>query len=202
MIMSPLVELTRSVLAFWFEQDIVPGFCEYRPVWFDKVDESVDTEIRNRFLNGYEVAARGDFDDGIDSATKALAVTIVLDQFSRNIFRGTVRQFTTDAKALEIAQQALALGFDRDLPPIRRWFLYMPFQHSESLEDQRRSIALFRSLGSDPVHQLVINSAQLHLEIIERFGRFPHRNQLLGRPSTIEERDFLATFKHHHLGTR
>lgn len=198
--MPSLAEITASVLAFWFERDIVPGLCDYRPIWFDRVDEGFDAEIRRRFLGTYERAAAGAFDLAVRSADEALAVTIVLDQFPRNMFRGTARQYASDAKALGMARRALAEGFDRDLPPIRRWFLYMPFQHSEGLADQRRSVALLRALGTEPIQQRVIESAQLHLRIIERFGRFPHRNQLLGRASSDEELQFLANFKHHHLG--
>lgn len=198
--MTALDEIARSVLAFWFEQDIVPGLCEYRPVWFDLVDPAFDAEIRRRFLTVYERAAAGAYDGDVSSADESLALVIVLDQLPRNMFRGTARQYASDAKALEVARQALSKRRHHELPPIRRWFLYMPFQHSESVQDQQRSVALFRSLGPAPVHRAVIRSAELHLEIIRQFGRFPHRNRLLKRPSTSEERAFLASFKHHHLG--
>ena len=107
----------------------------------------------------------------------------MLDQLPRNLFRGQPRSFATDGKALEIAEAAIDRGFDQALPPIQRWFLYLPFMHSEDLEHQRRSVALFESLRSDPDLESAYRYAVKHRDVIERFGRFPHRNKILDRPS-------------------
>jgi uncharacterized protein (DUF924 family) len=120
-------------------------------------------------------------------ADTALAATIVLDQFSRNMFRGTAAAFAADTKALAIAEAALARGFDRGLPDARRQFFYLPFEHSEDAEVQKRSVELFATLGPE-----ALRWADAHKVIIDRFGRFPHRNAVLGRVSTPEELEFLS----------
>ena len=166
-----------AVLHFWFT--------ELKPKqWFIK-DEQLDGLIRERFLPVYEHMRQGPFDDKGLSARDTLAAVIVLDQFPRNMFRGTPQAFATDAQALAIAQSAVAQGQDRKLSRKRRVFLYMPFQHSEDRAVQARSIELFTALGEN------LGYARRHQEVIERFGRFPHRNAILGRTSTAEEREFL-----------
>jgi uncharacterized protein (DUF924 family) len=166
-----------AVLQFWFT--------ELKPrQWFVK-DEQLDALIRERFLSVYEHVRQGLFDDKKPSARETLAAVIVLDQFPRNMFRGTPQAFATDAQALAMAQSAIARGEDRELPKKRRVFLYMPFQHSEDRAVQARSIELFTALGEN------LGYARRHQEVIERFGRFPHRNAILGRASTPEEREFL-----------
>jgi uncharacterized protein (DUF924 family) len=117
----------------------------------------------------------------------ALALAIVLDQFPRNMFRNDARAFATDAMARDIADRALARGFDRQLAAADRPFLYLPFEHSESVADQERSLGLFKALGDAEL----LRWAELHADIVRRFGRFPHRNAVLGRVSTPEERAFL-----------
>jgi uncharacterized protein (DUF924 family) len=170
----------EEVLRFWFE--------ETRPqAWFVR-DDAVDAEIRKRF--GALHASLIEKVPATVTATPlgALATVIVLDQFSRNLFRNSPRAFGADPTALAIAQEAIAAGFDRELNANQRMFLYMPFQHSEDSAMQARSIELFAQLG-DPG----LNYARQHFDVIERFGRFPHRNRVLGRESTPEENEFLKT---------
>lgn len=119
----------------------------------------------------------------------ALALVIVLDQFSRNMFRDSPAMYETDKKALSVAKSAVERGFDTELPAFQRWFLYMPFMHSEDPEDQRRSVELFQKLGGEVETNL--KYAIGHRDTVERFGRFPHRNEILGRKSTSEEKEFL-----------
>ena len=127
------------------------------------------------------------------AAESCLALTIVLDQFPRCMFRGDARTYATDDKVLALAKRAIACGFDAALTPLQRWFLYMPFQHVEDRADQRRSVELFESLGADALHRFVIGAARSHRDVVERFGRFPHRNDILGRVTTAEEAAFLTS---------
>lgn len=182
----------EAVLAFWFERDVAPGYCEVRPLWFESTPE-FDAEIAARFMSTYERAAAGALDGMADAAESCLALTIVLDQFPRCMFRGDERTYATDDKVLALAKQAIARGYDAALTPLQRWFLYMPFQHVEDRADQRRSVELFESLGADAVHRFVIGAARGHRDVVERFGRFPHRNDILGRVTTAEEAAFLAS---------
>ncbi len=191
--------IVEAGLGFWFETDTVPGFCEYRPIWFEVQDPAFDAEVRERFLGTWEEAAAGALDALGATPEGALALVVVLDQMPRNIFRGQARCYATDEKALQIARRAIERGFDAALAPLRRWFLYLPFEHSEALADQHRAVALFEALGDDPVHRQVVASAREHLGIIERFGRFPHRNKALGRQTTADEATFLAALDHPHL---
>lgn len=174
----------REVLDFWFRES------ERDPRWFRK-DPALDVEVRARFLPLYEHAAAGKLAPWLDGPRDCLALIVVLDQFPRNMFRGTARAFATDAAALAAARHAVARGYDRSMRPAQRMFLYLPFQHAESLEDQRRSCELNAPLGAFPETFDVPRFAEAHRAIIERFGRFPHRNAALGRPSTAEEIEFL-----------
>jgi uncharacterized protein (DUF924 family) len=154
--------------------------------WFAK-DDAFDAEIKRRFLPTYEQAARGELSEWEATPEGALALIIVLDQFPRNMFRHDARAFAADGTARAVADRALARGFDAQLPPGERMFVYLPFEHSESMEDQQRCCALFRALGNaDHLHW-----AELHADIIRRFGRFPHRNAVLGRATTPEEKAYL-----------
>lgn len=191
--------IVEAVLDFWFETDTVPGFCEYRPIWFEVQDPAFDAEVGERFLGTYEAAAAGSLDDLGATPEGALALVVVLDQMPRNMFRRQARCYATDAKALDVAREAIARGFDAALAPLRRWFLYLPFEHSEALADQHRAQTLFESLGDDPVHRQVVASAREHLQVIRRFDRFPHRNKALGRETTTDEAAFLAALDHPHL---
>ncbi len=165
-----------DVLTFWFAD---PGR------WWKK-DPAFDAEIRGRFLTLHDAARRGACDDWLDTPRGTLAYIVLLDQFSRNMFRGSARMFESDARALSAARHAVDRGFDRDLSRDERMFLYMPFMHSEDIADQDRCVGLF---GSALQGQL--GYAEQHRDIVRRFGRFPHRNALLGRQSTSEELEFL-----------
>jgi uncharacterized protein (DUF924 family) len=168
-----------GVLRFWF--------VETRPKqWFEK-DAAFDAEVRRRFLALHEVLAAEPVASLLTDARSAIAAVIVFDQMSRNMFRGTPRAFATDGKALALADVAIAQGFDGLLTKDERLFLYLPFQHAESKEAQDRSVALTARLG-DPE---LTRWAEAHKAVIDRFGRFPHRNAVLGRSSTPEEIEFL-----------
>jgi uncharacterized protein (DUF924 family) len=168
-----------DVLRFWFE--------ETRPKqWFEK-DEAFDADVRRRFLELHETLVARPAPSLLADARTALAAVILLDQMSRNMFRGTPRAFATDGRALQLADAAIAQGFDVRLTKDERMFLYLPFEHAESREAQARSVALMASLG-DPE---LTRWAEAHKVVIDRFGRFPHRNAALARPSTPEEIDFL-----------
>lgn len=179
------------VLDFWFGPEDEPGYGEWREAWFRK-DEAFDDEVRERFGDLYEEAASGALDGWRDDARSCLALVILLDQFPRNMFRGDPRTHATDDKALEASKYAVDRALDRELPGFQRHFLYMPFMHSEDLEDQRRSVELFEILAGVPDSTDVSSYAVQHMEIVERFGRFPHRNEVLGRTSTPEEAEFLG----------
>ena len=179
-----------DILEFWFGPPDVRASGFSRKVWFKK-DPEFDNEIRERFLATHEAAARGDLDSWTESAQGCLALLILLDQFPRNLFRGDARSYATDAKARNLAEEALGRGFEQTLGPLERGFLYLPFEHSERLEDQVRAVVLVESLPDRGDIAIWKKSAQRHYEIIARFGRFPHRNAILGRASTEEELAFL-----------
>lgn len=180
----------QEIIEFWFGKVDEPEYGKPRQVWFTK-NSGFDSEVRSRFMADYQEAASGKLERWKDSALSCLALIIVLDQFPRNMFRDRPEAFATDAQALDVAKYAVACGFDRDLLPLQRWFLYLPFEHSENLEDQYQSINLFSTLKDDPQSDSTIKYAYRHLEVIERFGRFPHRNRILGRETTAEESEFL-----------
>jgi uncharacterized protein (DUF924 family) len=168
-----------EVLEFWFGQ-LTPE------AWFEKND-ATDTRIRTLFGELYGRLSQTLPADATASARGALAAIIVLDQFPRNMFRNSPKAFATDDQALALAEAAIERGFDRALPEAMRQFLYMPFQHSEDQTIQRRSVDLFATLGDTNN----LDYAQQHQDIIDRFGRFPHRNEALGRISTDAELSFL-----------
>jgi uncharacterized protein (DUF924 family) len=173
----------EGVIRFWFEE-LLPQD------WFVRND-ATDRQIRERFLPLYEELSEHAVLSPV-TARQALSTVIVLDQFPRNLFRGSSRAFATDGLALSIAQQAITAGLDRELTAQQRVFLYMPFQHAEDREIQARSVELFASTGMEQP----LDYARRHKEVIDRFGRFPHRNAALGRDSTPEEREFM----NHHPG--
>jgi uncharacterized protein (DUF924 family) len=154
--------------------------------WFSK-DQAFDEEIRERFATLHETAARGVFNSWQDAPESALALVIVLDQFPRNIYRDDLRAYSTDGQARAIARRAINRGFDQKVPTADRRFFYLPFMHSEALADQYRCIDLCRAAGDDEG----LKYAEVHADIIRRFGRFPHRNKALGRRTTPEEQAFL-----------
>lgn len=175
-------DIKQEILHFWFEET-PPA------LWFQK-NEDFDSRIRKRFMPVYRLAAEGVCDAWRDDAHGCLALCIVLDQFPRNMFRGKPDAFATDAKALGIARFAVGRGFDQTLSATHRRFLYLPFEHSEDMADQERSVALFKSMRTeDP---LAYDYALRHYDVIARYGRFPHRNAILGRQNTPEEDEYLA----------
>lgn len=183
----------QAVLRFWFgaAESEDTSYAKRRKFWFGKQPD-FDAAIRERFLTVYEQAAAGKLDEWQQSPLGCLALVIVLDQFPRNMFRDTAKAFSTDAKALSVAKHAVFQGFDRQLLPIQRIFIYLPFEHSENAADQAQSVELSRQLQGEAAELGdVFDYAVRHQVIIDRFGRFPHRNQILGRESTPEEIEFL-----------
>jgi len=206
----------RAVLDCWFGEPGSPAFGQERKLWFAR-DKAFDAMLRERFgelidaANGVESAVDGAVDSAVantvaNAATNdatpdrwqatplgALALIIVLDQFSRNCHRNTPRAFAADHKALEVAQRLIASGGDRLLPGAHhRAFAYLPFEHDETPASQRESLRLFKQLEAEPGGKSYYRFAERHAAIIERFGRFPHRNAVLGRASTAEEIAFLS----------
>lgn len=169
-----------DILNFWFG--------ELEPAQWWQADDALDRTICHRFSNCWKDAADGRLDHWQENARSCLALIIVLDQFSRNIHRGTPQAFAQDEKALSVAEHALARGFDRDVSPERRVFFYMPYEHAEDLQMQEKSVALFRRLGLKEQTEYAIR----HRDIIARFGRFPHRNAILGRKNSENEEVFLT----------
>lgn len=180
-----------EVLDFWFGP---PGSAEYggdRALWFSQSD-AIDAVIRSRFLAMHERAMAGQCDAWAMTPLGACALIVLLDQFSRNLYRGTARAFASDARALEVALTLLGSAEDRCLPtPYHRWFVYLPFEHDESLHGQRESLRLFEVLKSETGLSAPLIWARKHAEVITRFGRYPHRNAILGRVSSAEEEAFL-----------
>lgn len=170
-----------DVLKFWFEE-IDPSY------WFKK-DNQFDEKVRSLFLKTYEAIMAGATSDWRKSPDGRLAEIIVLDQFSRNMFRGNARAFAGDPLALKLAKEAVANGDDQTIPTQRRSFLYMPYMHSEEKSVHEEAVKLFSQLGLENN----LKFERLHKKIIDQFGRYPHRNKILGRISTAEEIEFLKT---------
>lgn len=178
----------QEVLDFWFGPESEPGYGEARAAWFRK-DEAFDAEIKRQFGGLHAACSHGMLDYfWKDSPQSNLALVITLDQFSRQLYRGVAKAFAQDAHALTLAKHAIAEGFDKDALPVQRLFWYLPFEHSENLDDQDRCIELFQPLGNAEWTRY----AEEHRAVIARFGRFPHRNAALGRDSTPEEEAYLA----------
>jgi uncharacterized protein (DUF924 family) len=167
----------EEVLGFWFRG------AEARKEWFVK-DPAFDEDIRRRFRPLWDDAFAGRLETWQEQRADCLAYILVCDQFPRNLFRGEARAFATDERALAAARAAIGNGWDRELLEVERTFVYLPFEHSESLADQQRSLELFTG---HPNHEWALK----HWEIVRRFGRFPHRNEALGRESTAAEIEFL-----------
>jgi uncharacterized protein (DUF924 family) len=171
-----------EVRDFWFKRD--------RKDWFEK-NPVFDAEIRTRFLPLYEQAMRDELKSWREKPGSCLALVILLDQFPRNMFRGSAKAFAADSLARDAARAILEKGWDKAMTPDERMFAYLPFEHSESLADQERCLALMKEIAVFPETADLPKWALAHLDIIRRFGRFPHRNAALGRASTPEEVDFL-----------
>jgi uncharacterized protein (DUF924 family) len=184
----PLPPLARDVLAFWFG----PPALARREVWFRK-DAAFDATIRERFLDAIAAACAGAYGEWCVEPRGALARVVLLDQFTRNAFRDTPDAFSGDERAIATADDAIAKGFDRALAPLERTFLYLPFEHSEDVAMQERSLAMFGALAQETGDWSQFEWVERHARIIRMFGRFPHRNAILGRPSTSEEIAFLKT---------
>lgn len=185
----------EQVLEFWFPAD--PD--RANKLWWGK-DEALDTEVRERFGSTLAAAKDGALDHWAETARGRVALIIVLDQLSRNIFRGDPETYAADQQARALTVEGLERGHDRALSPMERMFFYMPLEHSESLADQERCVELMRALADevadDPALRdsfaIIVDFAIRHRDIVARFGRFPHRNALLGRPSTPAELEFLT----------
>ncbi len=184
------MSLFQEVLDFWFGKPEDDDYGKSKKAWFVKNSE-FDRQVRSLFLSVYQQAAANQLDEWQSSPDSCLALIIVLDQFPRNMFRNQSQAFATDELALAIAKYAVSHQYDRQLLPVQRWFIYVPFEHSENLADQLTCVNLFLSIKDDPETATTLDYVYRHLEIIKEFGRFPHRNAILGRQSTQEELKFL-----------
>jgi uncharacterized protein (DUF924 family) len=192
------LEQAESILEYWFgtEADDLVAANQHAALWWKK-NPKIDEEIRDRFASLLDAAANGNLDDWLTDPHGRLAMIILVDQFSRNMYRDTPRSFAFDAFSQNWCKSGLDSGADRLLRPIERVFFNLPLEHSESLQDQQRSVALSKELAEsvpDAHRELFdgfLNYAVRHCEIVQRFGRFPHRNAILGRESTDEEIAFL-----------
>ena len=188
----------EDVLDFWFAgaEDSPEVAAARGKVWFSSSDQ-MDAEIRERFGERVRAAVRGELDSWRSTPRGTVALVLLLDQFTRNVFRGTAEAFSADAAALEAARSLIDSGRDEELPWVYRAFLHLPFEHSEDVEDQRRCVELCRAAAQEAPAEWrelmagYIQWAEDHLAVVERFGRFPHRNQVLGRSSTPEEVEYL-----------
>ena len=181
-------ERAGEVLEFWFGRG--DGYGRRHPRWFAK-DAAFDAALRTRFASLLDELAAGAHGEWLEEGAACLARILVLDQFSRQIHRGSPRAFATDASALQAARHALSRRYDAAMLPVERLFAYLPFEHSESLVDQERACALMEPLARFPETDDALRYAIAHRDIIARFGRFPHRNAALGRTTTPPEQAFL-----------
>jgi len=180
----------REVLDFWFGAPASLERGRPRKAWFEKSD-AFDAAVRERFGATHAAADTGALDAWRRTPHAALALVITLDQFPRNMFRGEARAFASDPRALGVARELVARGYDAAMMPVERCFAYLPFEHAEDLAAQRRAVELFASMAQDSWGATTLDYARRHHDVIARFGRFPHRNAILGRVSTPEEIAFL-----------
>ena len=195
MALNDLPARARALLDFWFGAEGDPERLQHRQRWFRSTPE-FDTAVQRHFAADHASAVAGAYADWETAPESALALVMLLDQVPRNIFRSTPRAFASDTLALAAANRALARGFDRHAPAAWRLFFYLPLEHSEVLADQQRGLDLMLALPPVPGRPTDGHMTRLHYEIIERFGRFPHRNAILGRVSTAEELAFLIECEH------
>jgi uncharacterized protein (DUF924 family)/predicted DNA-binding protein with PD1-like motif len=182
----------QQVLDFWFGAPGSEAHLQTRDAWFRK-SEAIDRDIRERFAHEIEAALRGDLRAWEATPQGTLALILLLDQFTRNGFRNTPRAFEGDAQALQLARRLVHQGLDRQLAPVQRWFVYMPFEHAEDIAAQDESVRLFTELAqAGPGFDSALDYAHRHRDVIARFGRFPHRNAILGRDSTPAEQEYLS----------
>ncbi len=176
----------HEIIHFWFE--------ETEPqLWFQE-NPQFDERIRDRFSVTYDMAKDGLCNHWGMDVDGSLALCLVLDQFPRHLFRGTAKEFETDERALLVAKHAISKGFDQLMPHEKRFFLYIPFEHSELLTDQKKNLDLFKSMEEE--NPLAYRTAKRRYGVIEKFGRFPDRNKTLGRSSTPQEEEYLTQFAH------
>ena len=185
----------HNILTFWFGSPDASDYGHYRKAWFVK-DAQFDEQIREQFSQDVDHAALGHYDHWRASAQSAVALLLLFDQFPRNLYRAQPRSFATDDKALSLASELVESGVHKGLMPAQRFFVYVPFEHSENMADQDRCVALMRELNNefpelDSGLKGGLDYAIRHRDVIARFGRFPHRNEILGRQSTPEELAFL-----------
>lgn len=190
MVRNPADPLALAVLDFWFGPAGSAERLSAREAWFRK-DPHFDAQIRERFASAVSVALAGGYGVWCATAEGALARVLLLDQFTRNIHRDTPAAFAGDARALATAVNAVDRGLDRALDAHGRWFMYLPFEHAEDRDAQRRSLELFGALADETGVAAPLQWARKHAEVVARFGRYPHRNAILGRTSTPEEIAFL-----------
>jgi uncharacterized protein (DUF924 family) len=194
---DPEQALARAILSFWFGDDPARPLANF-PRWFTR-DDAFDAEVRTRFGETLRRAAEGAFEPWNDWPDTALALVILLDQFPRNIHRESRAAFAQDARARHCTLAGIVRGNDTMLSPVQRWFFYLPLMHSESLQHQDQGLALYHDLARGPNLSTevaealanVVSYAERHREVIARFGRFPHRNAVLGRVTTPAEQDWL-----------
>lgn len=168
-----------TILTFWFGEPDSSNYDQYKDFWFQSTPE-LDQQIRTQFEPVYKKAVKGELDVLSQTPEGSLALVILLDQFPRNMYRGTPQAFASDPKALEVATEALKKKFDQDLLPLQKMFLYLPFEHSEDIKNQEKSVELFKALGDESILKYAIE----HRDIIVQFGRFPHRNIICNRSPT------------------
>lgn len=189
--MSAPIDAWQEVLDFWFGAPGSPEFNAERSLWFTK-SPATDQAIGRTFGALHARALDGQLNAWAEAPASACALIVLLDQFSRNLYRDDARAFAGDAQALALARRMVDTGADSQLPtPYHRWFVYLPFEHDESLQSQRESLRLFGLLAQREQVAGPLEWARKHAEVIERFGRYPHRNRALGRVSTPEEEAFL-----------
>lgn len=188
---------SQKILDFWFGGLLdKPDSEAVMQRWFS-VDESQDADIRQRFGSLLETAEAGGLTEWENTPESQLALIVLLDQFSRNLYRGSAKAFANDARAVQLAEASVTQGWDQKLHPLQRLFIYLPFEHSEDLKHQDMAVTHFEQLSAEaPVEQrklydMLLDYAQRHRDVIVRFGRFPHRNQRLNRQNTPEEAQFL-----------
>ncbi|KAA3649653.1 MAG: DUF924 domain-containing protein [Proteobacteria bacterium] len=191
--MSPLPDAARQVLDFWFGAPDSTDYGSHRRLWFEKRADT-DAAIARRFGSLIDTALAGGLTDWDSTERGTLARILLLDQFTRNVFRNTPRAFAGDPLALDAARALVGQGRDAQLIPVERVFAYLPFEHAEDATEQARAVALFKTLhDAHPGFDTTYDYALRHQAVIAQFGRFPHRNAILGRPSTPAEKAFLAT---------
>lgn len=193
------MEDPASIHRFWFgddadELDDQAVATRQSKLWWSK-NASLDAQVKQRFVPLIDAAERGELDDWTTTPHGILALILLTDQFPRNVYRGTPAAFSADAAARRFCRTGLEEGFDSALRPVERVFHYLPLEHSEAIDDQREAVRLFAALAEDVPEPAILRNldfAVRHRDVIERFGRFPHRNAILGRSSTPEETQFLS----------